>query len=78
MLKVEIISQPDKTHPGYPYLGEYGYGDHRKVVLFVKQGAGTVVFTAEGSFNHSLGDYSENWIEANFEPCRDKVVLVNN
>lgn len=77
MLKTEAIPQINQTRPKYPYLGEHVIGENKTVVLFIGQNTGTVVH-GEGDCEHTVGDYSDRWVESNFDPCRDKITLVNS
>ena len=76
MLRTESIPYANRSHPNYPYLGEHVIGDDKTIVLFTKENTGTVVH-GEGTCTHIIGDYSDRWVESNFEPCRDRIVLVN-
>lgn len=76
MLSTQAIPHANQTHPKYQYLGEHVIDGDKTVVLFIRQNTGTVIH-GEGVCRHSIGDYSDRWVESNFDICRDKITLVN-
>ncbi|PPD55553.1 MAG: hypothetical protein CTY12_00825 [Methylotenera sp.] len=78
MLKTDSIPFANQVRPKYPYLGEHVHPnmEDKTVILFTGQNTGMVVH-GSGRCEVTIGDYSDRWVESNFEPCRDKITLVN-
>jgi hypothetical protein len=70
------INPTDKTiRAEYPHLGTPLSGDY--VVLFLKPGTGTVIWTDPQSV-HKLGEISGDWAMHCFKPWDGQITLRND
>lgn len=69
-MKVTVKEQPTVK---YPYIGRHEIFA-KLIVLFASKGKGTVLQTDK---NHSVGEYSDTWIESNFKPFEGTIELSN-
>jgi hypothetical protein len=62
----------------YPYLGKFPKDSEKSViVLFTRKSTGTVIFSSFNAFKNKVGEFSDTWVESDFENFNGEVILKN-
>ena len=78
MIKSRVGNVVEEKTRDYPYIGKYRNElSNSYYVLFIKSRTGVLISTSERDPLEPVGKFSQNWIEYDYEPTHDEIILKN-